>query len=681
MADTRNKRKFDDSGSKSYNRVPPPLSEFEQAKQKALQIAARLSAEVQDPTKRSRSDEDEGYAHDEKPNRGGLSFMGDTRTKHKFDDTGPTTLSVEEAKQKAQQLVARFTAQDTKRRPEEEDSYAQQDVSQGHNPGQFLQSKKVDFGLGSFYGSHGPPESRKVEIPNAKVGLVIGKGGDTIKQIQLQSGARVQITKDMDHNPNYPFRTVELMGTPEQIDRAEQAIQEVIAEADAAAANSTPAPYVSAGEQIQLTVPTNKVGLIIGRGGETIKGLQSKTGARIQLVPLLGPPEYHAGVAERVLTLMGTKEQVDAASELIKELISENRIRGPMIQGGYTQGFNPPQGPPQWGPPSGPPMQQQGYGYQQGPYYSGPPQPYGGFPPPPPTNWGQPPPPPPLQQYPPPGSYGYYNQQGQMGYGQTTGYEQQAAYAEQPPGATQEVYGQQAPGQSEQYGTYGSAPYAPPGVSTTAYTQGTSHESYGPPGVGEPAYEQEQLQQGPPGVGQDDHGHQGGEQAQNLSQQSYVQTGSEVEKQSAEYRYDEASATSYGQHDSSQYGLPEHDARQGQRAAGQVNYAISGTGYWTNNSMPYSYAGYDSNQLSYGEHAAEQSGYGHPLYGQQSDKQADGCQSDPSQESKKQEFAATTQLSYENGYPYNSQYSSEYKDGTIQAPPADEADYDQKPQS
>eukprot|EP00250_Pteridium_aquilinum_P010688 c19567_g1_i1 orf=804-2882(-) len=692
MADTRNKRKFDDSGpSISYNRVPPPPSDFEQARQKAMQIAARLSAGVQDPTKRSRPDNDDGYAQDEKTSifesaDRSQSSMGDTR-KHKFDDSGSNTLSsVELAKQKAQQILARFTVQDTTRsRPEEEDSYALQDdkPSQVHNPGQFLQSKKNDFGTGSFYSAHGPPESRKVEIPNAKVGLVIGKGGDTIKHIQLQSGARVQITKDMDHNPNVPFRTVELMGTPEQIDRAEQAIHDVIAEADAAAANSSHGTYPPAGEQVQLTVPTNKVGLIIGRGGETIKGLQSRTGARIQLVPLLGPPEYHSGVAERVLTLMGSKEQVDAASELIKELINENRVRGPVIQGGY----NPLPGAPQWGPSGGPPMQPQGYGYQQGPYYTGPPQHYGSFPPPPPTGWSQPPPAPP-QQYHPPGSYGYYNQQGQMGY------EQQALYTEQPPGASQEVYGQQIPGQPEPYGhmgahqTYGSPdlpPYAPPGVINTTYTHGSSHEGYGPPGVGESAYGQQTSQQGPPGVGQIDHGHQDGEEAQHSSQQGYLQSGSEIEKQSSEYRYDEANVTSYGQQDplNSHYG----PSGPGQQVAGQINYGQGGTGYWSNNSVQYSYNGYEGNQSGYGEQIQEQSG---SLYEQQSDKnsnvsyggkEADGSHLDSCQE--KQELRAADHLAYGNGYPYNGQYESDYsKDRTTegpQAPSAGEADHGSEP--
>lgn len=611
MADTRNKRKFDDSGPNvSYNRVPPPPSDFERARQRALQIAARISAEAPDSVR------DESNRQDDKTSS--QSSMLESRGRHKFDDAGPVTLDVELAKQKAQQILARFAVQDTKRTyPEEEDRVSQQDDKpQVQSSGQLFQSKKPEFSTGGFYGGHGPPESRKVEIPNAKVGLVIGKGGDTIKQIQLQSGARVQITKDMDHNPNYPFRTVELMGTPEQIERAEQAIHDVIAEADAAAANSSHSTYTPAGEQVQLTVPTNKVGLIIGRGGETIKGLQSKTGARIQLVPLMGPPEYQSGVAERVLTLMGSKEQVDAASELIKELINENRARPPMVPGGY-QGYPPPPGPPQWGPP----IQQQAYGYQQGPYYPGPPQPYGSYPPPPPAAWSQPPPAPP---YHPPGSYGYYNQQGQVDYAQnpqTTGYEQQGPYAEQPPGASQDAYGQQVPGQPEPYGqmgayaTYGAADsssYGPPGVNTTTNSQGPSHEGFGPPGVGESTYGKQTTEQGPPGIGQD------GEEVQNSGHQGYATN----EKQSSVYSYDEANPTSYGQHGplNSHYGTPGPD---GQQVAGQVSYGQSETGYWNTNTIPYGYAGYETYQSSYGQQIPEHAGYGQPPYEQEQDKQSE----------------------------------------------------------
>jgi len=60
--------------------------------------------------------------------------------------------------------------------------------------------------------------------------VIIGKGGETIKYLQLQSGAKIQVTRDMDADPNSSTRTVELMGTPEAIASAEKLINEVLAE-------------------------------------------------------------------------------------------------------------------------------------------------------------------------------------------------------------------------------------------------------------------------------------------------------------------------------------------------------------------------------------------------------------------------------------------------------------------
>lgn len=78
------------------------------------------------------------------------------------------------------------------------------------------------------YGFQGT--SKKIEIPNGRVGVIIGKGGETIKYLQLQSGAKIQVTRDMDADPNSATRPVELMGTPEQIAKVEQLINEVLAE-------------------------------------------------------------------------------------------------------------------------------------------------------------------------------------------------------------------------------------------------------------------------------------------------------------------------------------------------------------------------------------------------------------------------------------------------------------------
>lgn len=78
------------------------------------------------------------------------------------------------------------------------------------------------------YGFQGT--SKKIEIPNGRVGVIIGKGGETIKYLQLQSGAKIQVTRDMDADPNSATRMVELMGTPDQIAKAEQLINDVLSE-------------------------------------------------------------------------------------------------------------------------------------------------------------------------------------------------------------------------------------------------------------------------------------------------------------------------------------------------------------------------------------------------------------------------------------------------------------------
>lgn len=63
-----------------------------------------------------------------------------------------------------------------------------------------------------------------------QVGVIIGKSGETIKYLQLQSGAKIQVTRDAEVDPSSQTRTVELMGTTEQVNKAEQLINDVLKE-------------------------------------------------------------------------------------------------------------------------------------------------------------------------------------------------------------------------------------------------------------------------------------------------------------------------------------------------------------------------------------------------------------------------------------------------------------------
>ncbi|KAB1210958.1 Far upstream element-binding protein 3 [Morella rubra] len=209
--------------------------------------------------------------------------------------------------------------------------------------------------------------TRKMEVPNNKVGVLIGKSGDTIRYLQINSGAKIQIMRDADADPYAPTRPVEIIGTLDSINKAEKLISAVIAEADAGGSPSliarglTTAQAAAASEQIQIQVPNEKVGLIIGKGGETIKGLQTRTGARIQLIPQHLPEGDES--KERTVRVTGDKKQIEMARELIKEVMNQifllwkapgmsYPVRPSSFSGGFNQQAYRPRGPPQWGPRS-----------------------------------------------------------------------------------------------------------------------------------------------------------------------------------------------------------------------------------------------------------------------------------------------------------------------------------------
>eukprot|EP00252_Welwitschia_mirabilis_P003219 TRINITY_DN13304_c0_g1_i3.p1 TRINITY_DN13304_c0_g1~~TRINITY_DN13304_c0_g1_i3.p1 ORF type:complete len:695 (+),score=149.34 TRINITY_DN13304_c0_g1_i3:207-2291(+) len=540
------------------------------------------------------------------------------------------------AKQKAQELAARFMAK-ANHAPDGQAKRAKLDEpSSAVDNGSSLadgSSQSQSFGslqqggisstqtTGTYYGFQST--SRKMEIPLDKVGLIIGKGGETIKYLQYQSGAKMQVIQNQEIGANPLTRFVELSGTPEQLKRAEQLVNDVIKGAEASGSGNVP----PGSEQVQMKVANDKVGLIIGRGGDTIKNLQSRSGARIQIIPLHLPPGDTS--TERNVHITGTKSQIEHAQQLINEVINnEKRLRGPPLPGGYIQqgyrGTQPP--PPRWGPPGPPPMQQPGYGYQQSASYAGPPQQYasqsyGGYPQQPSSGYssGQPP-----QSAP----YDYYGQQGHSAGGSTNdsysyGQPQGGSYGQ---GVS---YGQGYPQQS--YGQYGQDSYAPQGQSQQGYpqpvnpSQGYDQQSYnnpgyGPPGAPQPSPLQTQQQDGsasqPPAAARQ--GYAQGESMpsqQGYSQQTLAPSNYQQSVQQSPYGSQGASNPTY----SHQVDTPQTYAQQGASNAagyGQAPYATpdgqGGSSYGQQGAAPASYAQAPTSQANYGQ----QTGSSQPSYSQ-----------------------------------------------------------------
>ena len=63
-------------------------------------------------------------------------------------------------------------------------------------------------------------------VPSSKVGLVIGKGGETIKSINQASGAHTEIDKSAP--PDAAEKNFVIRGPPECVDRAKQMVMEKI---------------------------------------------------------------------------------------------------------------------------------------------------------------------------------------------------------------------------------------------------------------------------------------------------------------------------------------------------------------------------------------------------------------------------------------------------------------------
>jgi far upstream element-binding protein len=77
---------------------------------------------------------------------------------------------------------------------------------------------------------YGPPSPYAyiIPVPNECVGLIIGKGGETIRFLQMRSGSKIQVAKK--EIPGSSLRNVFIEGPPEKFDGARKLIEEIVDE-------------------------------------------------------------------------------------------------------------------------------------------------------------------------------------------------------------------------------------------------------------------------------------------------------------------------------------------------------------------------------------------------------------------------------------------------------------------
>ncbi|RPB12974.1 hypothetical protein P167DRAFT_139858 [Morchella conica CCBAS932] len=222
---------------------------------------------------------------------------------------------------------------------------------------------------GTRFGGHRtrspPPDAEQMNIESTLVGLIIGRGGETLRRVEQETGARVQFLTNGQDRDSGGERICNIQGSRPQIAAARRAIEAIIAEngpSGGGGMGGGPAgggrgkfgggggagsggggagqPNLRDGEDsIQILVPDRTVGLIIGRGGETIRDIQDKSGCHVNIV---GEAKSQNG--QRPVNLIGSVAAAEHAKRLIMEIVeSDNAGTGPPPSIG---GGRPERGPP-----------------------------------------------------------------------------------------------------------------------------------------------------------------------------------------------------------------------------------------------------------------------------------------------------------------------------------------------
>ena len=168
-------------------------------------------------------------------------------------------------------------------------------------------------------------DATQIMVPNRTVGLIIGRGGETIRDLQDRSQCHVNIVGE-EKSVN-GLRPVNLIGTPQAAARARELIMEIV-ESDT---KNLASQGGGGGQQNQgrdmmqqngsdkasdsIYVPSEAVGMIIGKGGETIKDMQSTTGCKINVSPPNGRD------IRREIGLVGSRQAIESAKRAIDDKV------------------------------------------------------------------------------------------------------------------------------------------------------------------------------------------------------------------------------------------------------------------------------------------------------------------------------------------------------------------------
>jgi len=165
-----------------------------------------------------------------------------------------------------------------------------------------------------FRNNKGKEPLLKLLVPNVIAGHIIGKGGSYIGELKSKYGGHIVLSGNKEYYPGTEERIVVLTGKVTEIIDLNYYIMDNVL-------NTGREPLRDGrGDKTKMVVTNPSAGLIIGKGGATVKQIQEDSGVKISIADSVG----NVVQGERVLTMSGTLEQrADAARQIIEKIAEE----------------------------------------------------------------------------------------------------------------------------------------------------------------------------------------------------------------------------------------------------------------------------------------------------------------------------------------------------------------------
>jgi len=161
-----------------------------------------------------------------------------------------------------------------------------------------------------------------MRIPGKLVGLVIGRNGEMIHHLQTDTNAKIQVAPDPPPERAHEDRQVTLTGTPEAVAKAKNIIQSICDEGKIPFGLFLKQKQSFPEFVIELMIPSEHVGEVIGKDGETIRYLKERSDCKMVLIQ----DGIYEHKDEKPLRITGEREKCEFAQRMVVDLITQKEL-------------------------------------------------------------------------------------------------------------------------------------------------------------------------------------------------------------------------------------------------------------------------------------------------------------------------------------------------------------------